>query len=154
VFAAVGFTPWAAAPTSIQAGHLRKVTLALRNNLVYAPSLTTGTYGDRACLIVGYGPAATPGSLLTIEAEIPASGYALASVWYDRWLAQTLATASQSITIGSATGNTHKITFGSLKIEGPPRYSYADGALIVTVTCRVLGSAAGVTNDDVTIEAY
>tara|TARA_Y100000310_G_scaffold90136_1_gene87399 strand:+ start:1338 stop:2357 length:1020 start_codon:yes stop_codon:yes gene_type:complete len=154
--AATAFQPWSENPIAGVFGHVRDVTINVRNKVVLRGSQTVGAEGVAAFANVGLGETNDPGSQVLVKVERKAN-----PTGDDYWTRENRAvrtrSGSVSFTLGSAAGNTHTITLNDLVIEpGSTQFEDEDGIAVHTLDCRVLGETtvpAAASEDGITIVA-
>lgn len=155
----IGLYPLGALPLQGEYGHIRGLTIDLRNQVESreSPNCGAGFEGVGEISLAGHGTKDDPGIGVTFDVEQPLTAAGLTrSAWWDAWDAQTLMRAGAGVslvaTVGTSAGNTFVFTFGGLLIRNITRIQLGE-RWGDRVECRALGTAASTTEDDLIITA-
>ena len=152
VGAIADFDPFGISPAADTIGHISNVKIDLRNNVQAVQSMTVGSEAVGLVRhLGGHGDAADDGIAVTFDVEQQAA--AAADDWWVKWLAQTVdrTAANLHIIVGNAVGNVMTVQLGGIHIVGISKTVLDGGRLGYSVEGRPMGTAASVTEDDLTI---
>jgi len=150
------FTPFTNAPAAGAFGHIRSVSIDLRNQVVPRASFNLGSTGIGEYIIAGHGTVDDPGIAVTVEVEMPSADVA---AWWDRYLTHATSpwygvtevdqtAADLEITVGDVAGNIHHFQLGGLALWSMQPLDMGDGRYGFTLEFRVLGATAPSTTED------